>query len=324
MNTIGFVKSSKSGEKRIAILPKNLDMIHNTEYLRFEKGYGEELGFSDSEYEAKGVKIVSKQEALNCDVITDVKLGDADYLDLIGNNRVLFGWAHAVQNLDFTTVALEKKHTVIAWEEIFEDGRYAFYRNREIAGEAAVLHAFRYSKKMPYDAKVAIIGNGQTAKGALRILHGLGANVDVYNRKLEHLFKKNLFNYDVIINCVMWDTSRDDKLIYRNDIKKMKDGTLIIDISCDPYLEIETSHPTTIDNPVYVVDGVIHYCVDNTPAMYPITVSKEISKVLCKYIDYLITGSIDECMPLKDAIVLNKGAIVDKRIADFRKKAGIL
>ena len=68
----------------------------------------------------------------------------------------------------------------------------------------------------------------------------------------------------------MWDTTRTDRIIYKEDLKKMKPGTLIIDVSCDPHLEIETSHPTTIDDPVYVVDGVIHYAVDNTPAMYPL------------------------------------------------------
>ncbi len=60
---------------------------------------------------------------------------------------------------------------------------------------------------MPYDATVAILGNGQTAKGALRILHGLGAQVDVYPRKFEQLFRKKMYDYDVLVNCIMWDTS---------------------------------------------------------------------------------------------------------------------
>ena len=61
----------------------------------------------------------------------------------------------------------------------------------------------------------------------------------------------------------MWDTSREDRLIYKNDLKRLKPGSIIIDISCDPYLEIETSHPTTIDDPVYEVEGIKHYSVDN-------------------------------------------------------------
>ena len=122
---------------------------------------------------------------------------------------------------------------------------------------------------MPYDAKIAIIGNGQVAKGVMRILHGLGAKqLDVYDYFREDLFRKVMFDYDIIVNCVFWDTSRADRLIYREDLKKFRKGTLIVDISCDPELEIETSHPTTIDDPVYTVDGVVHYAVDNTPAMF--------------------------------------------------------
>ena len=210
-----------------------------------------------------------REQALACDIIADVKLGDADYLDEINESKIMFGWAHTVQKTDFAGKAIRAGHTVIALEHLRENGRYLFYRNREIAGEAAILHAFRYCGKMPYDCKVCIVGNGQTAKGAMRMLTGLGAEVDIFGRKMEKTFRKLMFQYDVIVNCVYWDTSRSDRLIYREDLKRMRPGTMIIDVSCDPYLEIETSHPTTIDHPVYTVDGVIHYAVDNTPAMYP-------------------------------------------------------
>ena len=102
-----------------------------------------------------------REDCLKCDIIADVKLGDADYLDELDDGNILFGWAHAVQGVDFTSAALEHGHTVIAWEEIFESGRYIFYRNREIAGESA-------------------------------ILHGLGARVDVYSRRQEKLFMEKL------------------------------------------------------------------------------------------------------------------------------------
>ena len=324
MKTIGFLISHKNGECRRAVLPTDLCNVKYTDQLYFEIGYGELIGYSDEEYIKYGCHIVDRATILNCDIIVDVKLGDSDYLDEISKNKILFGWAHAVQNLNFTTNMINNQHTVVAWEEIFEDGRYIFYRNREIAGEAAIMHAFRYCGKMPYDTKVAILGNGQTAKGALRILHGLGAEVDVYGRKLESLFRKKMFDYDVLINCIMWDTSRKDRIIYREDLKKMKKGTLIIDVSCDPYLEIETSHPMTIDNPVYEVDGVIHYTVDNTPAMYPITVSKVLSEGIVKYLDLLVEKDIcDYPKSLLDAVVIKDGELLDKNIIEFRKTRGL-
>lgn len=321
MKTLGFVISHKNNEKRRALLPEDLKNIRNLDQLYFETGYGESVGFTDSEYAAYGVHIVSRKEALDCDVIVDVKLGDADYLADLKETKILCGWAHSVQNIDFTSTVLNADHTVIAWEEMFENGRYIFYRNREVAGEAGVLHGFRYSGKMPYDSKVAIIGNGQTAKGAFRILAGLGAEVDIFGRKQESRFRAEMGNYDVIVNCVMWDTHRTDRLIYREDLKRLKKGGLIIDVSCDPFLEIETSHPTTIDEPVYEVDGVIHYAVDNTPAMYPVTVTVSLSRAFSPYVDYIVEDRYPKS--IQEAVVIDKGHIIDPNITAFRQARGV-
>ena len=321
MKTIGFVISHKNNEQRRALLPEDLAHIRHPRRVFVETGYGDTVGYKDREYAEFGVRVVPREEALKCDIITDVKLGDADFLDGIGAGKTLFGWAHAVQMTDFTEACIRGGHTVIAWEEIYEDGRYIFYRNREVAGEAAILHGFRHCGRMPYDASVAILGNGQTAKGALRILHGLGAKVDVYGRKFEKLFRKKMFEYDVLVNCVMWDTSREDRVIYRKDLKKMKPGTLIIDVSCNQSLEIETSHPTTIDDPVYEVDGVVHYAVDNTPAMYPKTVSKLLSAGIAKLADPLIEGKVPP--HVKTAVVIREGKIMKEEIRQFREARGL-
>lgn len=318
---MGFLISKKNNEKRRALMPKDLFKISHINQLYFEKGYGESLGISDSEYIEKGANILPRKDVLNCEILVDVKLGDGDYIDNLSSGKLLVGWAHAVQGLDFTTAALVGKHTVLAWEEIFEGGRYLFYRNREIAGEAAIIQSFRYCGKMPYDTKVAIIGNGQTARGALRVLYGLGATVDVYNRSLESLFKQRMFEYDVIVNCVLWDTNRTDRLIYKEDLKKFKSGTMIVDVSCNHGLEIETTHPTTIDNPVYIVDGVIHYAVDNTPAMFPITVTNHLSEKFSDFVDQIIDNDLSE--ELRKAIVINNGTIMDPNIATYRKRFGL-
>ena len=114
---------------------------------------------------------------------------------------------------------------------------------------------------------------------------------------------------------------RTDRLIYREDLKRLKKGTLIIDISCDPHLEIETSHPTTIDDPVYEVDGVIHYAVDNTPAMYPITVTANLSKAFSVYVDSIAEGKYPES--IREATVIDKGHIIDQNITAFRQARGV-
>ena len=320
--TMGLLISHKNNEKRRAILPEDVKLLRHPELLYFETGYGDSVGHMDQEYADAGAHVVSREEAYKCDIITDVKLGDADYLDKLDNGKILFGWAHAAQGIAFTDKCLEKNFTVIAWEEIYENGRYLFYRNREVAGEAGVLQAFCYYGKMPYECKVAIIGNGQTAKGALRILHGLGATVDVYGRKLEKLFRQRMFDYDVIVNCVMWDISRTDRLIYREELKKFKPHTMIIDISCDPHLEIETTHATTISDPVYEVDGVLHYAVDNTPAMFPLTVTKVLSEGCVRIFDDVIEGNLTPA--LEEAMVIENGHIRSKSVRNFREARGLL
>jgi N5-(carboxyethyl)ornithine synthase len=318
---MGLVISHKDNEMRRAILPADVRRLRNPGQLYFETGYGESVGCTDQDYRDAGAHVASREEVLKCDIITDVKLGDADYLDQLEDGKILFGWAHAAQGVDFTSKCLEKNFTVIAWEEIFEDGRYIFYRNREVAGEAAIMQAFCNYGKMPYDCRVAVIGNGQTAKGAIRILNGLGAEVDVFPRKQEKLFLKKKFDYDVIVNCVMWDISRTDRLIYREDLKKMRPHTMIIDVSCDPHLEIETSHPTTISDPVYEVDGVIHYTVDNTPAMFPYTVTKVLSDGNVRMMDDVIEGTYPPA--LLEAMVIDKGHIRSKSVWDFREARGL-
>lgn len=323
MKTVGLLISHKNGEKRRAILPKDISKVKHPELLFFEKGYAESLNISDEEYLEKGVNIVSREEALKKDIIVDVKIGDSDYIAELDPGKVLFGWAHAVQSVDFTTEVLKGKHTVYAWEDLYEDGRYIFYKNREIAGEASILHAIPMMGFMPYEARFAILGNGKTAKGVQRILYGLGAKeVDIYGRKLEKLFRREMFNYDVIVNCVYWDTNRNDRLIYKEDLKKFKKGTFIVDVSCDPELEIETSKPTTIENPIYEMDGVIHYAVNNSPALFSKTVSNSLSPRISELINFLIEDDRSNEM-LEKAKEIENGKIIFEDIKTFRESKGI-
>lgn len=322
MKTVGLLISHKNGEKRRAILPEDIKKVNHPELLFFEKGYGELLNIEDSEYINAGANIVSREEALQKDIIVDVKLGDADYIKQLDPGKILFGWAHAVQSVDFTTDVINGKHTLYAWEDLYEDGRYTFYKNREIAGEAAMLHAIPMMGFMPYEAKFAILGNGQTAKGVQRILYGLGAKqVDIYGRRLETLFRKEMFNYDVIVNCILWDTNRKDRIIYKEDLKKFKKGTFIVDVSSDVELEIETSRPTTIDNPIYEVDGVVHYSVNNTPALFSMTVTKVLSDRISELLNPLIEEKDNEM--LERAKEIESGEIILEDIRKYREAKGI-
>ncbi len=317
MNSIGFPISHKEKENRRALIPEDLKNIKNVKYLYFENGYGDVLGYSDDDYLRAGAIVASREEILSKDIICDPKIGDAEYLNRLKDQKI-FGWVHAVQNADITNKLVDGRLTVYAWEDMFEDGRHTFWRNNEIAGEAAIMHAFEKIGLMPYDAKVAVLGRGNVALGALRILTLLGANVTVYARNTEKLLRKELPLYDVFVNAILWDTNRDDHIIYKEDLSRMKRGALIIDISCDKNGGIETSVPTTIEEPIYVVDGIVHYVVDHTPSLFYKTASIGISKACCKYMDMLVTDTPNAV--LNNAKCIDSGNILDQRIVDFQKR----
>lgn len=314
MKSMGFLISTKENEKRRALLPEQISSIKNKSHLFFERGYGEILGYTDNDYVKQGAQVLSKDKILKKNIICDPKVGDADYLLQLRKNQTIFGYIHAVQNKDITDKIVSKSLTAIAWEEMYDSGRHIFWRNNELAGEAAIMHAFLLYGRLPYECKVAIIGRGNIARGAYRILSSLGAEIVVYDRNMEDLLRKEIADYDVIINCVLWDTRRNDHIIYREDVRRMKKNSMIIDVSCDKAGCIETSIPTTVDKPVYFAKGVLHYVVDHTPTLIFHTASKVFGDVLVRYIDDIIEGNIEGNHTIKNAMIIKKGIILDPRI----------
>ena len=317
IKTVGFPISRKENEKRRAIVPAHLKSIQHPELLYFEKGYGAVLGLEDSEYEACGSHIVSFDEVLTKEIICEPKIGDADYLSRLAN-QIIFGWIHATQNRDITDKLISGRLTVYAWEKMFQKGRHVFWRNNELAGEAAVMHAFQCYARMPYETKVAIIGRGNTARGAIKVLNMLGADVRQYDRRTEDLLRDELGNYDVIVNCVLWDVMRKDHIICREDLKRMKRNSMIVDVSCDRNGGIETSIPTTIEKPTYMVDGVLHYAVDHTPALFHKTFTWNNSEVIYKYINELQRGDCGAV--LSQALIINNGEVIDSEIRKYQDR----
>lgn len=315
MNTIGFPISKKENENRRALVPKDIKNISVPSNLYFETGYGDILGYCDQDYLDYGVNVVDRQTVLKQRIICDPKIGDADYLDLL-KNQSIFGWIHAVQNKEITEKLINNKITAIAWEDMFVDGRHVFWRNNELAGEAAILHAYQLLGKMPYNTKSIIIGRGNTARGAYRVLSNLGSDVEQIGRLEEVYLRNNISDYDVIVNCVLWDTNRKDHIIYKKDLKNMKKGSMIIDVSCDERGGIETSIPTSFENPIYTVEDVIHYVVDHTPSLYFKTFSEDNSKVISGYLNELLLDN--QSSTLKVATIINNGEIIDQRINIFQ------
>lgn len=319
MKTIGFPVSHKENERRRALTLTDVAKVVHREQIFVEQGYGEVLGYDDDEYLRAGVHVASRDEVLKKDIICDPKIGDAEYLDAL-EGQVVFGWVHAVQNRDITDKIIDHHLTAYAWEDMYEDGRHSFWRNNEIAGEAAVFHAYMCYGVFPYNTKAAVLGRGNIARGAIKTLNYMGAEVVQYDRRQEELFRKEIGCYDVIVNGILWDTTRHDHIIYREDLKRMRRNALIIDVSCDRNGGIETSVPTTIEDPIYVLDGISHYVVDHTPSLFWKTATESISAEVVKYIDLLIEEKTELSPVLSNCKNFEKGMILDKRIIEFQNR----
>lgn len=317
MKKFGFLISKKENEKRRALTFNDIQKIINKKNVYFEKNYFKEFGYTDDDILKTGCNVVEREEIYKCDIICDPKIGDSDELEKL-NNKTVFGWIHATQNYDITEKFINNKLTGYAWEKMFDRKRHIFDKNNQIAGEAAILHAMVLYGKLFNDLNIAILGNGNTSKGAQKILNKFDSNIDIYTSKDEEMFKIEMHKYDVIVNCILWDVTRKDHIIYKEDLKKLKKGSLIIDVSCDKNGGIETSFPTTIEDPIYIVEDIYHYVVDHTPSLLYKDASEYISKELVKFVDDLIEGNENNI--LDKALIINNGNIIDEEINKFQNR----
>lgn len=315
--TMAFVRSEKPHEKRIAILPQDMEAIQHLDKLYFETGYGADFQIDDSEYTQLGCHVVSKEEALEQDIICDAKIGEASYLERIHEHKILVGWIHAGADKALTDVLVKKKHKCYAWEDLYESERHLFWQNNQIAGAGGVMNALQYTGFFPYGLQAGILGRGDSAAGAFYMLTNLGAQVRQYSRKQEGLFIKELGELDIIVMAIRWDTLRKDHLITALSRKHMKKDAIIIDISDDVNGAIEHSKSTSISDAIYYLNDIMVYSVCNVPSIYYKTATRGISKVMSTLIDAYIEQRDDST--LNNSIIIDNGNILDQNIIEQQR-----
>jgi N5-(carboxyethyl)ornithine synthase len=320
MKTIGFPISRKENEFRRAITPERLRAMKHPGSCWIERGFGDVLGVSDVEYERAGARVAGREEVLSRDIVCNPKGLDPDMIALLKPGAVLFGWIHAVQGREITDVLVNGRMTAVAWEDMFEEGRFhVFWRNNEIAGESAVIHAAQFSGRLPYEWNAAVLGRGNCARGAIRILEKMGARATIYPKERMFRLRTEIERYDVVVNALLWDVFDTRLVLAAADLKRMPKGSMIIDVSCDAEgMCIETSHPTTIADPVYVRDGVIHYAVDHTASLFRHSATRAISAAASPYLDALAAGESNAV--LDAATIIREGKILDERIKRFQNR----
>jgi alanine dehydrogenase len=301
---IGIPREIKPQEGRVAFLPGHVAVLTGKGHeVLVEQGAGVQSGAPDAAYEQSGAVIAaSAQEVFGAsEMIVKVKEILPEEYPLLRRDHILFTNIHAALNRPQLDRFLEVGLAAVSAENTHPFGS----PNCALAGEIGALEAVRLCLA-PYGGtgrhfmghfgapplKALVLGLGNVGRGALRVLLGLGALVvgldvfagarraaqlDWHDRSLVVDDISALANYlptvDVVINCVLWPKARTDHLITRRMLGDMQPGALIVDISCDTAGAVETSRPTKWSDPIYVVDGVRHFCVDNIPGAVPVTAS---------------------------------------------------
>ena len=318
---IGIPKEIKTKEYRVGIIPSGVKiLVQSGHEVYIEKDAGEKSGFSNDDYKRAGASILQSAKEIfdNCEMILKVKEPQAQEYDLLKPGQILFTYLHLAPAKELTKILQEKEVTAIAYETVQEGQRVPLLEPMsQIAGKVAPMVASYFlsahtngmgvliggaSGILP--SKVLIIGSGTVAKNAAKIASGMGADVIIMGRNpgsmtaLEDMMPTNIstlysntYNIekilptvDIVIGAVYSTGEKAPHLITREMLSFCKKGAVLVDVAIDQGGCIETSRPTTHDDPVFEVDGVIHYCVANIPGDYPVTATEALANATIPYV----------------------------------------
>lgn len=350
-------KSYKENEKRYPLHWEHINMLEDNllSKLVFETDYP---GLDKISSQGKNVVIASRNEIYKtCDVLIIPKPAVFD-LEHMKEGQTLWGWNHTVQDEIITTFGIEKKLTFISWENMHVwssnvQKEHIFSRNNEVAGYAAANHFMQLNGITPgvygEKLKVAILGYGSTARGAINSVMGHGAvDITVFSKRSKFQISDAISNveygiysvkgdkvlmngrpsyevlneYDLIINCVLQNPSSPVIFLKAKDMIKKPQKKYIIDISCDKGMAFDFAEPTTFEEPLVVTDKYIYYAVDHSPSYYWNAASYEISGALYPFLTYVLEHeTYVGNTALEKAIDIEKGIIKNKKIITFQKRA---
>ncbi len=320
---IGLPKEIKNNEFRVGLTPGAVrEYVSAGHTVLVERGAGLGAGFEDEEYAGSGAVLLDTAEEVwaRSEMIVKVKEPLESEYRYFREGLVIFTYFHLAADRALTEALLQSGTTAMAYETILGPGGKGLpclYCMSEIAGRMAVLEGAKYLEKtyggrgvmlgaVPGcdKADVVILGAGNAGINACRMAVGLGARVtvlDINHARLAYLdevfgsqittlysSRANLLvalkKADLVIGCVMLAPGREcQKLVRREDLKSMKKGSVLVDIVIDQGGCFETSRPTTHDDPVYEVDGVLHYCVANIPGSVPRTSTEALVNATLPY-----------------------------------------
>jgi alanine dehydrogenase len=366
---IGVAKEIKSDEYRVALTPAGaLELINHGHDVAIESGAGLGSAFADADYERVGARMVSVDEVWEgSDLVLKVKEPiEAEYRRL-REGLILFTYLHIAADEPLTRALLDSGITGVAYETV-EVGRALplLAPMSEVAGRLAA-QAGAYFLEKPLGGRglllggvpgvapgrVVIVGGGVVGYNAAVIALGLGAHVTILERSIDRMryleeilsgrvtllmssslqVAASVTDADLVIGAVLIPGAVAPKLVTREMISSMKEGAVVVDVAIDQGGCFETSRATTHAEPVYVVDGVTHYCVANMPGAVPITSTKALTNATLPYVEAIANNGLGAAVASDPALAkgvnvidgkLTYEAVADAHGLDFTPLADVL
>ena len=355
---IGVPKEIKNNENRVALTPGGVkELVKNGHTVYVQATAGEGSGFSDGDYESSGAKMLPSIEAVYdiAEMIMKVKEPIEPEYKLIKEDQLVFTYFHFASYKPLTDAMIKSKSVCLAYETVEKSDRSLplLVPMSEVAGRMSIQEGAKYLEKplkgrgillggVPgvRPAKVLILGGGVVGTNAAKMASGMGADVTIMDLSLPRLrylddvmpanvntFMSSEYNireliatHDLIVGAVLIPGAKAPNLITRDMLKEMQPGTVLVDVAVDQGGCIETCKPTTHEDPTFIIDDIVHYCVANMPGAVPYTSTLALTNATLPYAIQLANKgwqkACSDSKELKLGLNIIKGSVVYEGVSE--------
>jgi alanine dehydrogenase len=355
---IGVPKEIKTDEYRVAMTPAGVEELTRSSHrVLIQAGAGHGSGISDDEYSKHGAEIVASDREIwqRSDMIVKVKEPLQGEWPMMRRGQVVFTYFHFAADEALTKAVIESGITAVAYETIRDSrGQLPLLTPMsEVAGRMSIQEGAKFLER-PFQgrgillggvpgvapANVAILGGGVVGANAAKVAAGLGANVFLLDVNLDrlrylddvmppnvttlfsdrHNIRDSLAIADLVIGAVLIPGARAPRLVTRDDLKRMRARSVIIDVAIDQGGCVETAKPTTHSEPTYIVDDIVHYCVTNMPGAVGRTSTYALTNVTTPYAVQLANKGVDRAAAdnpaLREGVNVRLGKVTNAAVAE--------
>jgi len=354
---VGTVRETKNEEYRVGLTPEGVHALAGAGHrVLVEHAAGTGVGYDDKAYAAAGATVLADARAVwaAADLIVKVKEPQPDEQPLIRDEQTLFTYLHLAALPELTLQLLQSRVTAIAYETVqLPDGSLPLLiPMSQIAGKMATEVGAQYLRRpgpgrgklisgIPGapPARVVVLGAGIVAENAIDVAVSLGATVTVFDTRLDKLrhieqrwpgrattlmssrlaIARALEGADIAVGAVLVPGAAAPRLLSRDMVRSMGRGAVLVDVSIDQGGTSETSHPTTHDDPIYVDEGVVHYCVANMPGAVPITSTAALTAATLPYVlkiaELGARDAVQRDPALARGVLVSEGAVTHEALA---------